>query len=94
VNWLGEFADGTITDVGPGRSFAGVVAISVDGYRVAVPYGARVQRLERVSTGKHTWRVGIIAIDDDLHIVHEGGGHVIRQHGWGTDVLTGRPSAD
>jgi len=90
VRWVGEFPDGSIANVGPGHPFEGVVAISCDDYRVEVPEGAKLMRLERTSIGKHSWHVGIIAIDDTLHIVGENGS-VMWQQGWGTDVLTGAP---
>lgn len=94
MRWLGHFDDGTVGDIAPGIPFdpTALVAITCEDQRISIPEGSHVQRLERTSVGGTTWRVGIVAVDEELHIIPEGGGRCIRQTGWGTDVLTGRPA--
>lgn len=93
MNWLAYDADGNETPAGPGIPIDrdSLVAISCDGYRVAVWPDADFTRFERTSVGKHTWTVGIIAVDNHVYIVWPGGEPVQHQLGWGTDVLTGPP---
>lgn len=91
MRWLAHYSDGSVAEAGPGRAVdrSGMSYLECEGYRVATPEGARVVRLERHSTGGSRWSAGIIAVGEELHVVTPRG--VLRQRGWGTDVLTGPP---
>jgi hypothetical protein len=93
LKWTAEYDDGTTAAAGPGQPFdrLALEAITCEGHRIAVPPEAEFHHFERTSIGTHRWQVGIVAVDDDIHIIYPGG-RVIHQQGWGTDVLTGPPA--
>lgn len=94
MNWQAWYSDrGGPVDAGPGEPIDTdhLIYIECEGHGVVVSPGCRFHRLERTSIGKESWRVGIIAVDEDITIVYEGGGTVRRQVGWGSDVMTAAP---